>query len=741
VAKPFEMPEFYLPYPARLNPHLDGARRHSTAWAHAFGMLDGTVWDESDLAAHDYGLLCAYTHPDASGPELDLITDWYVWVFYFDDHFLEVYKRTLDREGGKAYLDRLAAFMPMDDALTMPEPTNPVEAGLADLWTRTVPSMSKAWRRRFADVTWALLSASTWELSNISEGRVPNPVEYIEQRRRVGGAPWSATLVEHATGAEVPEVIAASRPMRVLRETFSDAVHLRNDLFSYERETREEGELSNCVLVLEHFLGYDTQRAANATNDLLTSRLQQFELTTFTELPPLFAEHGLTPAQCAAVSAYVKGLQDWQSGGHEWHRRSSRYMNDGGSAGAGTALPFAPTGLGTAAASPRRASDRLGLRRVRNYTHMPYERVGPTPLPELPTPFPVRISPHLDTARAGVLAWAERLGLLRPSVGEPGSEIWTPELLVGFDFALCAAALNPLGTADEVLLATCWLTWGTYVDDYYPAAFGRTGNLAGARACTERLLSLMPVEGPADTAPLTAAERALADLWTRTTASMDGAGRAELRRAVGVMLAAFGWELSNQAQHHIPDPVDYLEMRRDAFGTDLTMSLVRLTHGRELPDGFFRTPTIRSLENSAADYACLLNDLFSHQKEIEFEGDLHNCVLVVRNFFDCDLAGAVSIVADLMASRLAEFRHLADGDLARQCDDFELDDAGRAAVAGYLTELRDWMAGILTWHQHSARYPEAQLRLRYPARAAAGQWNPAPHGLGTSAARVASART
>jgi hypothetical protein len=33
---------------------------------------------------------------------------------FFDDHFLETFKRTQDRAGGAAYLDRLPAFMPMD---------------------------------------------------------------------------------------------------------------------------------------------------------------------------------------------------------------------------------------------------------------------------------------------------------------------------------------------------------------------------------------------------------------------------------------------------------------------------------------------------------------------------------------------------------------------------------------------------------------------------------------------------
>ncbi len=36
------------------------------------------------------------------------------------------------------------------------------------------------------------------------------------------------------------------------------------------------------------------------------------------------------------------------------------------------------------------------------------------------------------------------------------------------------------------------------------------------------------------------------------------------------------------------------------------------------------------------DYAALINDVFSYRKEIEFEGELHNAVLVVRNFLSVD---------------------------------------------------------------------------------------------------------
>lgn len=764
MTQPFELPSFYVPHPARLNPHLEEARSHSTGWAREMGMLEGSgIWDQADLEAHDYGLLCAYTHPDASAEALSLVTDWYVWVFFFDDHFLDMYKRTNDREAGKAHLDRLPLFMPTDPAAALPEPENPVEAGLADLWRRTVPAMGEDWRIRFAESTRNLLDESLWELANINEGRVANPVEYIEMRRKVGGAPWSAQLVEYAAGAEVPAEVSGSRSLRVLMDAFSDGVHLRNDIFSYQREVEDEGELSNGILVLERFLECSTQEAADAVNDLLTSRLQQFESTVFTELPVLFAETGLDPAGRARVMAYVKGLQDWQSGGHEWHLRSSRYMNGGGAAarsggsgevapgsGGGPAgLPGGPSGgnwwdqyaiggIGTSAldilrstaagaptaqaasakegaASAARGAAGPARRRARSYGHVPYQAIGPSLLPEFRLPYDLRLSPHLDGARERVIEWAERMGLLAAEPGVPASGIWDAESMRDYDLPLCAAGIHPDATADQLDIASAWLAWGTWADDYYPRAFGHTRDLGGAKAANARLSLFMPVDGTPAPEPGNALERSLADLWERTAGPMTVEARGRFRVAVEAMLDSWIWELANQIQNRIPDPVDYLEMRRSTFGSELTTSLSRLGHGKAVPQEVYDHGSMRALENSAMDYACMMNDLFSYQKEVEYEGELHNVVLVVQNFFDCGYESAVRIVDDLMHSRLDQFQHVAQKELPVVYEDFGLTQEARELLDGYVGELENWLAGILSWHEGCLRYGTADLERHFGA--------------------------
>jgi germacradienol/geosmin synthase len=718
----FRLPDFYVPYPARLSPHVERARQHSTEWARDMGMLDaprpggGVVWDEAALAAMDYALMCGYTHPDCDGPTLDLVTDWYVWVFFFDDHFLEQFKVSRDRAGARDYLDRLELFMTAEGD-EPPEPGNPAEAGLLDLWRRTVPAMSDGWRRRFATSTHNLMVESMWELDNIDRGRVANPIEYIQMRRRVGGAPWSANLVEYAAGAEIPEGLAATRPLQVLADTFADAVHLRNDIFSYQREVEEEGENANAILVFERFFGWPTQRAAEAVNELLTSRLLQFEDTALAEVPALLADRAVPPDEAGRVAAYVKGLQDWQSGGHEWHARSSRYMNEEAQPGAGEPGGFGglpgPTGLGTAGIRQVVGSARTGLRgRARRHVHVPYRPVGHLPVPDLPMPFPFRTSPHLEAARRRVVEWAREMGMLEPGV-------WDERRLWGFDFAHCAAMIHADADPEQLDLSSHWLTWGTYGDDYFPVVYGATRNLAAAKAGNDRLPAFMPLdlEGDADATPepLNALERGLRDLWRRTAGPMAVPHRQEFRTAVVDMTTSWLWELANQAQNRIPDPVDYIEMRRRTFGSDMTASLARLAHGDLVPAEIYQTRTLRELETAAQDYACFTNDLFSYQKEIEVEGEVHNMVLVVESFLGVDRLTARDVVVDLMAERMRQFQHLAANDLPALFDELDLEPAVRTALARRADELKDWMSGILEWHRRCERYTEAELRRRTAA--------------------------
>lgn len=736
--QPFKLPDFYMPYPARINPNLESARVHSKAWAYEMGILgskkearNSAVWDERDFDAHDYALLCAYTHPDAPGPELDLVTDWYVWVFFFDDDFLELFKRTKDMEGAKDYLIRLRLFMPIEQGGTPAVPKNPVERALQDLWNRTIPSKSKEWRIRFSESTRNLLEECVWELANIQEGRVANPIEYIEMRRKVGGAPWSADLVEHAVGVELPPSVATLRPMRVLKDTFSDGVHLRNDLFSYQREVETEGENANCVLVLQKFLNTDPQRAANLTNEILTSRLQQFENTALVEVPIMCAENGLTPDACQDIALYVKGLQDWQSGGHEWHMRSSRYMKADPSDEMGLdRFIQGPLGIGTSAIRLKPTAGRLGIeRRLRSFAHVPHQSVGDIKRPEFYQPFTVRFNPLLDAARKHAVVWGKQVGIVH-NIG--GMCVWDEAELDEYDFALCAAGCQPDSPGIELDLTTDWFSWATFADDYFPLIYARARDLAGAKIYVAGLTAFMPLDCGATPPPRDPVECGLADLWRRTAGPMREAGRPGFRVLVQDMLQSWVWELVNHIENRVPDPVDYIEMRRQTFGAEFGMSLAQLNLDPTIPKEIFKTRTMRALVNSAADAVGLINDIVSYRKEIEIEGELNNCVLVVKQFLGCQGQQAIEIVRDISAARIRQFEHVRATELTTLFDQFELPPKAREGLLKYVESIQNWIAGVAHWHFVVPRY----INLREHPHPTTGQPTPnAPVGLGSSAAR------
>jgi germacradienol/geosmin synthase len=267
-------------------------------------------------------------------------------------------------------------------------------------------------------------------------------------------------------------------------------------------------------------------------------------------------------------------------------------------------------------------------------------------------------------------------------------DIWTLEQLRGFDFAYCAAMIYPDADPAALDLSTDWLTWGTYADDLYPLRYARTGDVAGARAQNARLTLLLsgtPVPPP------NALEWSLADLWRRT----PSVERERYRLGVAQMFEGWLWEVVNQAQHRIPDPVDYVEMRRATFGCVLTAGL------GDVPD----TRVLRQLTQAAHDYGGLVNDLFSYQKEIQYEDELHNMVFVVEHFLGCDRDTARDIVADLATERMRQFQHIVETELPTD-----------PAVVAYAGGLEDWMAGIVEWHRSCVRYGAAALWARYASR-------------------------
>lgn len=781
----FDMPEFYIPYPARCNPHRESAQVHAKTWATQMGMLNAPpgapgagVWDEHEFDSADFPLYAALSYPDASASELNLLTDWHVWAWFFDDFFLETFTRRKDLPGGQEYVSRLVAHIPTEVAGT-PEPTNPVESGLANLWMRTVATVSAEWQAKLAGVVQVYLQNTLQEIDDTDHGWAPNPINYvIDVRRKAGGMNLVACLIEHAHGVEVSSEIASTRPLSVLKDTFADAVGLRNDILSYRKELCA-GEI-NGVMVAERFLGCGLQRAVDIVNELVTSRMQQFENTALIELPLLFEDCKIDLKMRLEILLYVKGFQDCMAGDLEWHKRTSRYENDespgspparkllGGPTGIGTAAAqFAtwkvasrptsrddgarqgdfswlhgPTGIGTVAA-------RLGLARraasVAWLTTLPTvggEESSRAELPEFYMPFEARNNPHAEIAGVHAKAWAVEMGMLGSGLAD-----WDESGFDAGEYARLVALIYPDASAPDLALLATWWTWAQFLADFTDEIFQRRRDLAGAKAAFDRLAEFMPISLNGVTpVPISPVERGLADLWHRTAPAMSENWRRWFSGALMGTFRGLLWKIFNFIENRIPDPVDYIEMRRQTCGGRHFLLLIHYVFSLDIRPEIHNARPMCALIESLLDWDGLFNDVFSYRKEIECEGRVHNGVVVIQRFLGCDLQQAVNVVNDLATSQLRHFEHIIANELPDFITESGLDVADRENIDRYVHGLQDWIGGYFQIHLTLmlSRYKLTDQANAAPAEdtpptPAAGRLPSGPTGLGIAATRIGAA--
>lgn len=95
----------------------------------------------------------------------------------------------------------------------------------------------------------------------------------------------------------------------------------------------------------------DYPTALAMVDELMVSRMRQFQHVAEHELPVLFDDFALDGKARDALRGYVRELEDWMAAILNWHRKTRRYAEaDLLSGGPGSRfLPPAPTGLGTSA--------------------------------------------------------------------------------------------------------------------------------------------------------------------------------------------------------------------------------------------------------------------------------------------------------------------------------------------------------------------------------------------------------
>ncbi|GLF97023.1 terpene synthase family protein [Streptomyces yaizuensis] len=316
--------EFHVPFEKRDNPDLPAVRAHNLAWLEHFGLVVGEQAQRQYLKA-GVADFCSMAHPGARGEDLDAVVDAWSWTVFPDDLF----DGPAGRDPGTVtrVCRRFAAIVD-DWPRTRPDPGNPMETALHDMWGRLTAGMPASWVRHRGRLWTAFIMSQADEAGNRDRGHPPALDDYLPMRR-VTIAVRPTLLVERVGRFQVPGAITTHPLWRRLHDRWIDVVSHVNDVYSLEKD-ESFGEVSNIVLVLEHHQRLTRDRAIRTVQDLVQAKTTELQRLQDTLRDPRGHPAGLTPADRDGIDRYLTGIGDYTAANYHYSRHVPRYTPHGG---------------------------------------------------------------------------------------------------------------------------------------------------------------------------------------------------------------------------------------------------------------------------------------------------------------------------------------------------------------------------------------------------------------------------
>ncbi|MFI6518187.1 hypothetical protein ACIBF1_21705 [Spirillospora sp. NPDC050679] len=321
--------------------------------------------------------------------------------------------------------------------------------------------------------------------------------------------------------------------------------------------------------------------------------------------------------------------------------------------------------------------------------------------------YPKPLNPHLDQTRQGIRQWAWQTGLLCEGSRRrlPAGAAWDEEIFDAADLALQAAYSYPHASAERLFMVTKSNVWIVAVDDYFSRTFKLTEDQVGARVFVHQLKACLQAGTPPASSTGHPIEHSMIDIFQGMSEMMSAEWKTRWRTALIRFAEAWLWELAKIRQQKVPTPLEFTQIRRDAYaGQEGILCTVEYALGVEAPRRLADRWTFRALVEACTDTCSLFNDLVSHHRESREEGELCNAVTVFADLLNLGERQAQALVAQMVEQRLHDFEAIFHRELPAllppdNTPPTEFDQLN-AVAAG----LRQTMIGLLMWQKEASRY-------------------------------------
>ncbi|MFI9402978.1 hypothetical protein [Nocardia sp. NPDC052316] len=308
-----------MPFPYRISPDIERSRSQHMAWVAERGLWKSAA-AEATYRIVDQPLICALTHPVATGEDLDLYINAICWSWLWDDSIDKPGPGQASPKWARRILDAYR------EALYGRPPSTaeiPLVATFRELCLQFNDRTTEHWRHRH-EVHWEnAFSGFLQEATNNAAQRIPPLDEYLEMRRGTAGIDIALDWVEATSDYELSPQAHQDPYLMTLRQGRVDIVMFTNDLFSARKEW-DEGNTDNIVHVLANKNNCSWTEAAHTVEGMIADTLTHCQQTTRALKMSDFYRHTL-PGERAIIDRFVEAMEAWNRGNLDWHQHSPRY--------------------------------------------------------------------------------------------------------------------------------------------------------------------------------------------------------------------------------------------------------------------------------------------------------------------------------------------------------------------------------------------------------------------------------
>ncbi|KIM48679.1 hypothetical protein M413DRAFT_83524 [Hebeloma cylindrosporum] len=186
------------------------------------------------------------------------------------------------------------------------------------------------------------------------------------------------------------------------------------------------------------------------------------------------------------------------------------------------------------------------------------------------------------------------------------------------------------------------------------------------------------------------------DFWARCIPGCGHGAQGRFKESLELFFEAVNIQTRAREEGVIPDLESYIDVRRDTSGCKPCWALIEYALDIDLPDFVVEHPVIQALNQGTNDLVTWSNDIFSYNVE-QSRGDTHNMIVILMQYHNLSLQGAVDYVGELCKQTIDTF----------STNKAELPSWGPEIdemVARYVQGLQDWIVGSLHWSFQTQRY-------------------------------------